>query len=113
MKRKHLRFGLGFRVHFGNARGNAAEMVIPPGGAEGDTRNRHHGADQWLFVVDGTGTATVNGKRYPLRAGSLMLIEAGDRHEIRNTGKDPLRTLNIYTPPGYDKSGEPLPRARK
>lgn len=23
-----------------------------------------------------------------------------------------LRTLNIYVPPGYKKSGEPLPRAR-
>ena len=54
----------------------------------------------------------VNGKRYPLHQGSLMLIEAGDRHEIRNNGKDLLRTLNIYVPPGYSKSGDPLPRAR-
>lgn len=112
MKRKHLRFGKGFRVHFGNRRGNAAEMVIPPGESEGDARNRHRGADQWLFVVDGTGSATVNGRRYPLRAGSLMLIEAGDRHRIENTGRGLLKTLNLYTPPGYRRGGEPLPRAR-
>jgi mannose-6-phosphate isomerase-like protein (cupin superfamily) len=112
MKRKHLRFGEGFRVHFGNHRGNAAEMVIPPGESEGDPHNRHAGADQWLFVVDGKGTAIVNGKRYPLSPGSLMLIEAGDRHQIRNTGHTLLKTLNLYTPPGYRRDGEPLRRAR-
>jgi hypothetical protein len=35
MQRKHLRFGKGFRVALGNARAQAAEMVIPPGEGEG------------------------------------------------------------------------------
>ena len=113
MQREHLRFGKGFRVGIGNRRAQAAQMTIAPGDAEGDSRNRHRGADQWLFVVEGRGTARVNGKAYPLRAGSLMLIEAGDRHEIRNTAATPLRTLNIYVPPAYDADGEPLPRGRK
>jgi mannose-6-phosphate isomerase-like protein (cupin superfamily) len=76
MKRKRLRLGKGFRVALGNRRSQAAEMVLPPGDAEGDSRNRHRGADQWLFVVSGTGTATINGKRYPLRGGVLVLIES-------------------------------------
>ena len=67
MKRKSLRFGRGFRVALGNARAEAAEMVIKPGDAEGDASNRHRGADQWLFVVAGEGVATINGRRYPLR----------------------------------------------
>ena len=61
----------------------------------------------------GTGTATVNGRKYRLRAGTLMLIEKGDRHEILNSGDEPLRTLNIYVPPAYRKDGEPLPRGRR
>lgn len=113
MQRKNLRFGKGFRVGIGNRRGQAAEMVIPPGDAEGDPRNRHRGSDQWLYVVEGEGTATVNGHRYKLRTQSLMLIEHGDRHEIRNTGTGLLRTLNIYVPPAYDSEGEPLPRGRR
>lgn len=112
MQRKHLRFGKGFRVSIGNRRGQAAEMVIPPGDAEGDSRNRHRGSDQWLYVVEGEGRATVNGRRYKLRAQSLMLIEHGDRHEIRNTGSTLLRTLNIYVPPAFDGEEEPLPRGR-
>jgi mannose-6-phosphate isomerase-like protein (cupin superfamily) len=113
MKRKVLRFGKGFRVALGNRRCQAAEMVIPPGDAEGGPGNRHRGADQWLFVVEGQGTALVKGRRYPLRAGTLLLIEHGDEHEIRNTGRTLLKTLNIYSPPAYTKSGDELPRAKR
>jgi mannose-6-phosphate isomerase-like protein (cupin superfamily) len=112
MQRKHLRFGKGFRVVFGNARAQAAEMVIPPGGAEGNAENRHRGADQWLYVVAGTGSALVNGTRYPLRPGTLLFIERQDRHEIRNTGRELLRTLNVYVPPAYTASGEERPSAK-
>jgi mannose-6-phosphate isomerase-like protein (cupin superfamily) len=109
MKRKNLRFGQGFRVAVGNARSQAAEMVLKPGKAEGDAHNRHRGADQWLFVVSGTGVAKVNKRRYALKPGSLMLIEHGDEHEIRNTGRGLLKTLDVYVPPAYDREGDELP----
>jgi mannose-6-phosphate isomerase-like protein (cupin superfamily) len=112
MKRKNLRFGRGFRVAIGNRRSQAAEMVIAPGKAEGDPDNRHRGADQWLYVLSGTGVATVNDKKYPLRAGSLMLIERRDRHEIRNTGRGLMKTLNFYVPPAYDSEENELPAGK-
>ncbi len=113
MRHKTLRFGKGFRVVLGNRNSQAAEMVIPPGDAEGDPSNRHRGADQWLFVLSGTADALVNGKHYRLKAGSLMFIERRDRHEIKNTGRGLLKTLNVYVPPAYRKDGNPLPRGRK
>jgi mannose-6-phosphate isomerase-like protein (cupin superfamily) len=112
MKKKHLRFGSGFRVAVGNSRSQAAEMVLAPGDSEGGPDNRHRGSDQWLYVVSGAGSALINGKRHALRAGTILLIERGDRHEIRNTGKGPLRTLNLYMPPAYRKTGYPLPRGK-
>lgn len=112
MKRKTLRFGRGFNVVFGNQRSQAAQMVIEPGRSEGDPKNRHAGADQWLFVVDGTGLAIVNGRRYALSAGTLLLIEHGDRHEIRNTARRALKTLNFYVPPAYTEEGEELPAGK-
>jgi mannose-6-phosphate isomerase-like protein (cupin superfamily) len=112
MKRKHLRFGRGFRIAIGNRRSQAAEMVLAPGDCEGGPDNRHRGADQWLFVLSGQGRATVNGRRYALRAGSLLLIERGDTHEIRNSGRTLLRTLNVYVPPAYTSSGDELPAGR-
>jgi mannose-6-phosphate isomerase-like protein (cupin superfamily) len=113
MKQSHLRFGLGFRVALGNSRSQGAAMTLAPGDLEGGPDNRHRGADQWLFVVSGSGVALLNGRRTRLRAGSLVLIERGDRHEIRNTGRTPLRTLNIYVPPAYTTSGDELPRGRR
>ena len=99
MKRKNLQFESGFRVVLGNRISQAAEMVLPPGKTEGGPENRHRGSDQWLYVVAGTGIATVNGKRYCL-------------HEIRSNGDDLLRTLNFYVPPAYEKNGKELPRSR-
>jgi len=113
MQRKSLRFGKGFRVALGNRRSQAAEMVLPPGDSEGGPGNRHRGSDQWLFVVSGTGVAKIGRRRVPLRAGALLLIEHGDEHEILSTGRTPLRTLNVYVPPAYDRKGEPLPRGRR
>jgi len=83
MKRKHLRFGQGFQVIFGNARAQAAR-----------------------------GIAKLGKRRLPIRAGTLLLIAHGDCHEILNNGRAPLKTLNLYTPPAYTKSGEELPAAR-
>jgi mannose-6-phosphate isomerase-like protein (cupin superfamily) len=113
MKRTTLRFGSGFKVRIGNRRAQAATLTIAPGESEGGPDNRHRGADQWLFVESGKGVAIVNRKRIPLSAGSLLLIERGDRHEIRNTGRTPLKTFNIYVPPAYTKAGDELPRGRK
>ena len=113
MKRATLRFGKGFKVLIGNRRSQAASMTLAPGDAEGGPDNRHRGADQWLFVESGTGLAIVNGTRVKLRAGSLLLIERADRHEIRSTGRTPLKTLSIYLPPAYTRAGEELPRGRK
>lgn len=112
MKRKSLRFGTGFRVALGNKRVQAAEMVIEPGGAEGGPENRHRGADQWMFVLEGTGVAKINGRSYPLKTGALVLIEHGEQHEVRNTGRTLLKTLNFYNPPAYTKTGNELPRAK-
>src|SRR5437763_12695161 len=112
MKRKHLRFGRGFRVAIGNQRSQAAQMTLAVGETEGAADNRHRGADQWLYVLAGAGEAIINRKRYPLSSGTLLLIERGDLHEIKNKRSTPLQTMHIYVPPAYASDGEDLP-ARK
>src|SRR5438105_1218191 len=82
MKLKRLRFTKGFRVVRGNRRSQAAEMVIAPGESEGDPRNRHRGADQWLYVVAGSGHALDKGKRDGLGARRLTASAARDEHDI-------------------------------
>jgi mannose-6-phosphate isomerase-like protein (cupin superfamily) len=109
MKQTTVSYPRGFNVLIGDQRSQAASMVIEPGGSEGGADNRHHGADQWLYVESGKGEAIINDHVYPLDAGSLVLIQRGDPHEIRNTGRALMKTLNFYVPPAYTTDGDELP----
>jgi mannose-6-phosphate isomerase-like protein (cupin superfamily) len=109
MKYKTLSLQSDFEVAFAARQVQAAEMTLAPGSNTGGPDNRHRGADQWMYVVSGTGLAVIDGVQQPLQAGSLLVIEHGESHEIRCTGGQPLRTVNFYSPPAYDDDGEPLP----
>jgi len=91
----------------------AAMMTLAPGATSQEgSANEHAWAEQWLYVVSGTGTARVGRRTVQLRAGSLLLIEKREPHEIR-AGRARLVTFNVYVPPAYGAAGEPLPaRAR-
>ena len=101
MERARLELDRGFRVVLESAEAQAAEMTLEPGERTGGARNRHRRSDQWLYVVSGTGEAVVEGETVPLEPQALLLIEAGEAHEIRCSGEVPLRTLNLYVPPEY------------
>lgn len=112
MKSDQLSFRPGFRLSVSNSRSQAAVLVLAVGGREGGPDNNHRGADQWLFIVEGTGTAIINGHKTSLKPGKMVLIEAGDRHEIRNTGRSLLKTVSIYAPPAYRDEETELPAGR-
>jgi len=84
----------------GTGRSQAATVTLGPGQSTGAPENAHDASDQWLYVVS-TGTATVEAETHDLRAGSLVLLEAGETHEITNDGTEPLATINVYAPPAY------------
>jgi mannose-6-phosphate isomerase-like protein (cupin superfamily) len=112
MQHKQLRLAKDFKVAIGNRRSQCAEMTRPPGESEGGPGNKHRGSDQWLFVVSGKGVAIVEKQRVQLQAGTVLLIELGETHQIRNTGTTPLKTVNFYVPPGYSQDGDELPRGK-
>ena len=82
-------------------RSQAATMTIRPGQSTGGDDNVHPGEDQWLYVVSGRGRAVINRRTIELVPGALLLIEAGETHEISNPGDEPLVTITIYAPPAY------------
>lgn len=92
----------------------AAMMTLPPGESTSDEpENEHPGAEQWLFVVKGTGRAIVGKQSAALKEGSLLLIEKGEAHQITNTGRRALVTLNLYCPPAYTSGGDVKPAVAK
>ena len=109
MRHARVVFAGDFSVITGNARSQAAVMILAVGDSTGGPENRHRGSDQWLYVAAGEGSATIDGQIHVLTPGTLLLIEHGETHEIRNEGDEPLQTLNFYVPPAYTAEGEPLP----
>jgi mannose-6-phosphate isomerase-like protein (cupin superfamily) len=92
----------------------SATMVLRPGESSSDEpENEHPAAEQWLFVVSGAGRAKVAKRTVRLRKGSLLLIERGEVHQITNTGKQPMVTVNFYAPPAYTKDGEVKPTVKR
>jgi len=101
MKLLQIEPGSGFRVLTSTSRSQVATMVLGAGTSTGGPDNQHAHSDQWLYVLSGEGVATVNREEHELKPGSLLLLEAGDTHEIASSSQGPLKTLNIYAPPTY------------
>lgn len=81
-------------------------MTLRPGETSSeDSANEHPWAEQWLYVVSGTGTARVSGRTVRLREGSLLWIGKREPHVIKNTGRSDLVTVNVYIPPAYRLDG--------
>lgn len=90
-----------FRIVAGTERSQAATMTLEPGGSTGGPANSHPDSDQWLYVRAGQGEAVVEGSTHEVGAGDLLLIEAGETHEIRADANAALETVNVYAPPDY------------
>lgn len=90
-----------WRVLGGTERSQAAAMTLAPGESTGGPDNRHRSSDQWLYVVAGSGGATIEGRDVGLSRGDLVLIAAGETHEIRASDQEALVTVNVYAPPEY------------
>jgi mannose-6-phosphate isomerase-like protein (cupin superfamily) len=102
-----------FNVLQATAGAQAAMMTLRPGRASSDeVENEHPRSEQWLFVVQGSGRATVGRRRAALRVGSLLVIEKREPHRIVCTGRQALVTLNLYIPPAYTPDGEVRPSAK-
>jgi len=83
-------------------------MTLRPGASSSERSGNEHGwAEQWLYVIAGTGTAQIGKRSVELREGSLVLIAKHESHRITNTGRRNLVTVNVYAPPAYDPDGEP------
>src|SRR5688572_550492 len=74
-------------------------MTIPPGGEIGD--EVHEGIDQLLVFVEGEAEAILAGESSPVRAGQVVLVPGGTRHNFRNAGDAPLRLWTVYAPPEH------------
>ena len=60
-----------------------------------------HTLDQFFRVEEGTGEAVLDGVRTAIRSGFAVVVPAGAKHNIVNTGTVPLRLYTLYAPPNH------------
>ena len=60
-----------------------------------------HALDQFFRIEEGTGEAVLDGVHTPISAGFVVLVPAGTKHNIINTGSDPLKVYTLYAPPNH------------
>lgn len=90
-----------FLIMGGTKQSQMAIMVLQPGEDSGEYGNEHPESDQIMVVLEGQAEATVNDEELTLDMNDVLLIAAGEPHQIRCRGKSPLRTINFYSPPAY------------
>ena len=67
----------------------------------------HNGGDQLVLITDGTAEVFLGGKenapavKKTAGEGSGIMIPSGTLHNIRNTGREPLKLVSIYAPPEH------------
>jgi mannose-6-phosphate isomerase-like protein (cupin superfamily) len=60
-----------------------------------------HKLDQFFRVEEGGGEAVLDGVRTAISAGFAVLVPAGTKHNIINTGAAPLKLYTLYAPPNH------------
>ncbi len=74
-------------------------MSVAPGDEIGE--EVHEGHDQFIRVEEGNAVAILDGIEHQLDADFAVVIPAGTRHNIINTGKTDLKLYTIYSPPEH------------
>jgi mannose-6-phosphate isomerase-like protein (cupin superfamily) len=87
------------RVLFTGMRSQTVLMTLPAGQDIG--ADMHPNVEQLIFIVAGVGKAILNGAESTLGPGDLLVLPAGTRHDVVNTGQDPLRLYTVYVPPNH------------
>lgn len=74
-------------------------MAIPAGDEIGE--EVHPENDQFIRIEAGEGCAVLQGERHDIRDGYVVIIPAGVRHNIINTGAEALKLYTLYSPPHH------------
>jgi mannose-6-phosphate isomerase-like protein (cupin superfamily) len=76
-------------------------MSLKPGEDIGE--ETHKDTDQFFRVDSGKGQVIINDKSHDIKDGFAIVIPQGAKHNVVNTGKEPLKIYSIYSPPHHQK----------
>jgi mannose-6-phosphate isomerase-like protein (cupin superfamily) len=74
-------------------------MTLQPGEEIGE--EVHEDRDQFFRFEEGQGAVDIDGRENPVMDDFAVIVPAGARHNVRNTGSEPLRFYTLYGPPEH------------
>ncbi|MCX6773085.1 MAG: cupin domain-containing protein [Candidatus Micrarchaeota archaeon] len=74
-------------------------MSLMPGEEIGAEVHKTH--DQFFRFETGKGLVEINASKYNVKDGDCIIVPAGARHNVTNTGKTKLKLYTIYSPPEH------------
>jgi quercetin dioxygenase-like cupin family protein/uncharacterized cupin superfamily protein len=76
------------------------EMIIYPPGTQA-SNHHHEGAEHFMFVLKGKGTAYANESPIPVRKGDLIYYDDRERHYLRSEGDTEMAFVEFFVPGEY------------
>ena len=74
-------------------------MTLQPGDEIG--AEVHEDRDQFFRIESGAGEVLIDGKRNAVKDDDAIIVPAGARHNVVNTGDAPLMLYTLYGPPEH------------
>lgn len=74
-------------------------MSLAPGEEIGSEVHEEH--DQFFRIDEGKGKVVIDDQETPIEDGFAVVVPAGAKHNVVNTGDAPLRLYTIYSPPEH------------
>ncbi|RFC64681.1 cupin domain-containing protein [Mesorhizobium denitrificans] len=87
------------RVLYTGAKLQLVLMALQPGEEIGE--EVHEDRDQFFRVEKGKGEIVIDGVTTRIKSDIAMIVPAGARHNVRNTGDKALRLYTLYAPPEH------------
>ena len=81
--------------------GRNSQLVLMSIAPNEDIGDEIHDLDQFIRVEKGTGKAILDGVVHDVSDGSAIVVPAGTRHNIVNTGPEALKLYTLYSPPEH------------
>jgi mannose-6-phosphate isomerase-like protein (cupin superfamily) len=75
-------------------------MSLKPGEEIGE--EIHQNNDQFFRFESGTGKCTIDENNYHVKEGDVIVVPAGAKHNVINTGETSFKMYTIYGPPNHE-----------
>jgi mannose-6-phosphate isomerase-like protein (cupin superfamily) len=81
--------------------GKNSQLVLMSLKPKEDIGEEIHDVDQFFRIDAGSGKVIINDEEHSIKNGSAIVIPAGAKHNILNTGSEDLKLYSIYSPPHH------------